>query len=85
MEMNFVSSLPRREDKTFRLLNISQLYPVSFPCMKVKIKKAIKFRLELTEEQNERFRQFAGASLKAVCGSDDDGQIFLMVMMTEED
>jgi putative transposase len=30
--------------------------------MEVKIKKAFKFRLELTEEQNERFRQFAGAS-----------------------
>ena len=43
-------------------MNISELFPVSFPCMKVKIKKAFKFRLELTEEQNERFRQFAGAS-----------------------
>jgi putative transposase len=30
--------------------------------MEVTIKKAFKFRLELTEEQNERFRQFAGAS-----------------------
>jgi transposase len=30
--------------------------------MEVKIKKAFKFRLELTEEQNARFRQFAGAS-----------------------
>ena len=48
--------------KIFRLLNISELYPVSFHCMEVKIRKAFKFRLELTEEQNERFRQFAGAS-----------------------
>jgi putative transposase len=30
--------------------------------MEVKINKAFKFRLELTEEQKERFRQFAGAS-----------------------
>jgi putative transposase len=30
--------------------------------MQVKINKAFKFRLELTEEQNERFRQSAGAS-----------------------
>jgi putative transposase len=30
--------------------------------MEVKIKKAFKFRLELTQEQNQRFRQFAGAS-----------------------
>jgi putative transposase len=30
--------------------------------MEVKIKKAFKFRLDLTPEQNERFRQFAGAS-----------------------
>ena len=30
--------------------------------MEVKIKKAFKFRLQLTQEQNERFRQFAGAS-----------------------
>ena len=30
--------------------------------MEVTIKKAFKFRLELTEEQSERFEQFAGAS-----------------------
>jgi putative transposase len=30
--------------------------------MEVKIRKAFKFRLELTPEQNQRFRQFAGAS-----------------------
>jgi putative transposase len=30
--------------------------------MEVKINKAFKFRLALTEEQNESFRQFAGAS-----------------------
>jgi len=30
--------------------------------MEVKIKKAFKFRLELTQEQNERFGQFAGTS-----------------------
>jgi len=30
--------------------------------MEVTIKKAFKFRLELTEEQSERFEQFAGTS-----------------------
>src|SRR5262245_32665833 len=48
--------------KIFRILNISGLNLVYFDWMEVKIKKAFKFRLELTQEQNERFQQFAGTS-----------------------
>jgi Helix-turn-helix domain len=62
MEMNARIVPAKYGRQIARLLNISELSPVSFHCMEVKIKKAFKFRLQLTQEQNERFRQFAGAS-----------------------
>jgi len=62
MEMNSHHTYEAGMIKIVSLLNISEICPVPFHCMGVRIRKAFKFRLELTSEQNQRFRQFAGAS-----------------------